>query len=125
MPSLLFTDTVTACGTLVAARRSFIHVPPPFCGCLGMKHLIAVRVRGGGVMAGAHQPAEGQVAVADGPTNWRKSKQCESMNCVEVALDEAYVAIRNSALPDGPVVEVSVTAWGAFCAALRAGEFSC
>ena len=75
-------------------------------------------------MAGAYQPAEGQVAVADGPTNWRKSGQCESQNCVEVALDEAHVAIRNSAAPDGPFIEVTATAWRAFCAGVRAGEFS-
>jgi hypothetical protein len=73
-------------------------------------------------MAGAHQPAEGQVAVADGPTNWRKSGQCESLNCIEVAFDEARVAIRNSASPNGPFIEVTAGAWKAFCAALRAGE---
>ncbi len=87
-----------------------------------MKHLLAARVRGGAVMAGAHQPAEGQVAVADGPTNWRKSGQCESQNCVEVALGEAHVAIRNSASPDGPFIEITATAWRAFCAALRDGD---
>lgn len=89
-----------------------------------MEHLIAARVRGGAVMAGAHQPAEGQVAVADGPTKWRKSGQCESLNCVEVALDEAHVAIRNSASPGGPFIEVTATSWRVFCAALRAGEFN-
>jgi hypothetical protein len=59
--------------------------------------------------------------VADGPTNWRKSMQCESQNCVEVAFGEAHVAIRNSASPDGPFIEVTATAWRAFCAALRDG----
>jgi hypothetical protein len=74
-------------------------------------------------MAGAHQPAEGQVVVADGPTSWRKSRQCESQNCVEVALGAGRVAIRNSTSPGGPFIEVTATAWKAFCAGLRAGEF--
>lgn len=88
-----------------------------------MKHLIAARVRGGAVMAGAHQPAEGQVAVPDGPTTlWRKSGQCESHQCVEVALGPGWVAIRDSSSPDGPFIEVAATAWRAFCAALRDGE---
>jgi hypothetical protein len=73
-------------------------------------------------MAGAHQPAEGQVAVADAPTNWRRSRQCESKNCVEVALGNSHVAIRDSASPDGPFVEITTTAWRAFYAALRDGE---
>lgn len=47
--------------------------------------------------------------------------QCESQNCVEVAFGEAHVAIRNSASPDGPFIEVTATAWRAFCAALRDG----
>jgi hypothetical protein len=69
-------------------------------------------------------PAEGQVAVADGPTNWRKSGQCESHQCVEVAVGTGRVAIRDSTSPDGPFIEVTATAWRAFCAGLRAGEFS-
>lgn len=60
--------------------------------------------------------------MADGPTNWRKSGQCESQNCVEVAFRDSGVAIRDSASPDGPFIEVTATAWKAFCAALRAGE---
>lgn len=89
-----------------------------------MEHLIAARVRGGAVMAGAHQPAEGQVAVADGPTSWRKSGHCESQACVEVAMDGARVAIRDSTSPEGPFIEITATAWKAFCAGLRAGDFS-
>ncbi|BCB81910.1 hypothetical protein GCM10022251_51730 [Phytohabitans flavus] len=73
-------------------------------------------------MAGAHQPAEGQVAVADGPTNWRKSAQCESHQCVEVAVGAEGVAIRDSTSPEGPFIEVTARAWKAFCAALRGGE---
>ncbi|MFC0532258.1 DUF397 domain-containing protein [Phytohabitans kaempferiae] len=57
------------------------------------------------------------------PKNWRKSGQCESHNCVEVAVGAKGVSIRDSTAPDGPFLEVSATAWKAFCAGLRAGEF--
>jgi hypothetical protein len=90
-----------------------------------VKHLIAARMRGGGVVAGvASALRRGRFAVADGPTNWRKSRRCESHQCVEVAVGASRVAIRDSGAPDGPFIEVTATAWIAFCAGLRAGELS-
>jgi hypothetical protein len=44
----------------IGGGEEVIHsCTPPFCGSLGMKHLIAARMRGGGVVAGAHQPSGG------------------------------------------------------------------
>jgi hypothetical protein len=76
-------------------------------------------------MAGAH-PAlrRGRSVVAGRPTNWRKSKHCESHACVEVAVGAGHVAIRCSAAPEGPVVKVTATAWRSFCAGLKAGELT-
>ena len=44
--------------------------------------------------------------------NWRKSTYSFSNgNCVEVGSGQGMVAVRDSADPDGPTVEVSPRAW--------------
>ena len=45
---------------------------------------------------------------------WRKSTASNSGGCVEVAVVERSVLIRDSANPDGAVLRVSPTAWSAF-----------
>ena len=45
-------------------------------------------------------------------TNWRKSTHSRSNgNCVEVGTGQALVAVRDSKDPDGPVIDVSPSAW--------------
>ncbi|HUR03482.1 MAG TPA: DUF397 domain-containing protein [Nonomuraea sp.] len=43
--------------------------------------------------------------------------------CVEVALGEDGVAVRDSKDPEGPVLHFTDEEWGAFLAGVYAGEF--
>jgi len=57
---------------------------------------------------------------------WRKSTRSSSsgQNCVEVATNlPGIVAVRDSKDAQGPVLVVSPTAWQAFVAGVREGEF--
>ncbi|OII69896.1 DUF397 domain-containing protein [Streptomyces sp. CC77] len=60
-----------------------------------------------------------------GAARWRKSSYSNTSggNCVEVADDlVGLVPVRDSKVPDGPVVTVSARAWAPFVAAVRAGR---
>jgi len=56
---------------------------------------------------------------------WRKSSHSgQTSNCVEVAGNlPGGVAVRDSKRPAGPVLMVSRTAWHAFTAGIKAGQF--
>jgi uncharacterized protein DUF397 len=54
---------------------------------------------------------------------WRRSRYCESAECVEVAPTPGYVSIRDSKDPDRLVLRFSAVEWAAFVAGVRAGEF--
>ena len=54
---------------------------------------------------------------------WVRSSRCESGNCVEVALIDDEIAVRNSTRPDGPMVTFSKAEWTAFLGGIEAGEF--
>jgi hypothetical protein len=57
---------------------------------------------------------------------WRKSSYSGGSggNCVEVAGRLAgVIAVRDSKDPDGPKLAFAPDAWGAFTAAVKAGEF--
>jgi hypothetical protein len=45
---------------------------------------------------------------------WRKSTASNSGGCVEVAVADASVLIRDSVRPDGPMLRVSTAAWSVF-----------
>jgi hypothetical protein len=53
---------------------------------------------------------------------WRKSSRSGSNGCVEVALLDAHVAIRDSKDRQGPVLVVTTAEWEALLARVRAGE---
>jgi hypothetical protein len=55
-------------------------------------------------------------------SGWRRSSRCESGHCVEAARQDREVAMRNSTVPDLHL-RLSVEAWDAFVADLRAGTF--
>jgi len=64
------------------------------------------------------------VGVVTSAANWRKSRRCESNQCVEFArIDENRVGLRDSADPLGPALMLSDASWKAFVAGVRAGEF--
>lgn len=52
---------------------------------------------------------------------WRKSSRCESQQCVEVALLDSGIAIRDSKDPQ-PRLVFDSSAWRAFIVTLRTGE---
>jgi hypothetical protein len=55
---------------------------------------------------------------------WRKSTFSESNGCVEVALLNEQVAVRDSKDPRGPVLLFSAAEWEAFVAGVLGGEFN-
>lgn len=55
-------------------------------------------------------------------TDWRRSGRCEGGHCVEIALRDGGVAMRNSTAPDLQL-RLSADAWRSFVAGLRTGEF--
>jgi hypothetical protein len=54
---------------------------------------------------------------------WRKSSRSGTNGCVEVALDNAEVAVRDSKDHTGPVLRFNAREWEAFLAGVRDGEF--
>jgi hypothetical protein len=54
---------------------------------------------------------------------WRKSSRSGANGCVEVALDCAGVAVRDSKDRNGPVLQFNAQEWEAFLAGVRNGEF--
>jgi hypothetical protein len=57
------------------------------------------------------------------PRPWFKSTISGEDNCVETAIDEMGVSVRNSKEPAGPILRFSTSEWTAFVAGVRAGEF--
>jgi hypothetical protein len=54
---------------------------------------------------------------------WRKSSRSGENGCVEVALVDGRVAVRDSKDRGGPVLVFDPHEWDAFLAATRNGEF--
>ena len=54
---------------------------------------------------------------------WRKSSRSGANGCVEVALEPAEVAVRDSKDRNGPVLHFNAREWEAFLAGVRNGEF--
>lgn len=60
----------------------------------------------------------------DGPL-WRKSRASGSSNCVEVALVDGCIGVRDSKrAPAGPILAFSPSEWTAFLTGVRDGEFN-
>ncbi|GAA3956243.1 DUF397 domain-containing protein [Actinoplanes auranticolor] len=55
---------------------------------------------------------------------WRKSSKCANCSCVEVAqVDNDTYLVRDSKLPDSPVLSFTKEEWVAFVEGVQAGEF--
>jgi hypothetical protein len=54
---------------------------------------------------------------------WRKSTLSGSNGCVEVAIQDDGVALRDTKDRNGPVLVFSPAEWEAFIGGVRAGEF--
>jgi hypothetical protein len=63
------------------------------------------------------------MAEVNSPLLWRRSRRCDTKDCVEVAVDPRRdrVYLRNSRDPQVRL-ELSAEAWRTFCAAAAAGE---
>jgi hypothetical protein len=55
--------------------------------------------------------------------SWRRSSRCDTGSCVEVAMMDDGVAVRDSKQPDGPVLRFTKSEWTAFVAGVDNGEF--
>jgi Domain of unknown function (DUF397) len=55
--------------------------------------------------------------------DWRRSTLCGTNSCVEVAFAASDVAIRDSKLRRGPVLQFDRVTWEEFLAGVRNGEF--
>jgi Domain of unknown function (DUF397) len=57
-------------------------------------------------------------------TGWRKSSRCGAGgSCVEVAVGQAAVGMRDSKLENSPVLTFTAAAWRGFLSDVRAGRF--
>ena len=50
---------------------------------------------------------------------WRRSPHCRSHSCVEIAITEDLVYMRDSAMPDGPWLTFTRDEWVAFLRGLK------
>lgn len=55
--------------------------------------------------------------------DWRKSRRCEAGSCVEVAFLSEAVAVRDSKVTNGPLLQFPHSEWSAFVKGIRAGDF--
>jgi hypothetical protein len=62
------------------------------------------------------------VAAREPEAAWRKSSECGNGECVEVAVSNDSVLIRNSQQPD-KVVTFTAVEWTVFARGMRLGEF--
>lgn len=54
---------------------------------------------------------------------WRKSTRSNAASCVEVAVVDAQVAVRDSKHRDGAILLFTPVEWEAFIGGVREGEF--
>ena len=57
------------------------------------------------------------------PLDWRKSGRCDSSACVEVAVDEDRIGVRDGKDPNGAVLWFSLEEWTAFMDGISHGDF--
>ena len=57
------------------------------------------------------------------PAAWRTSTLCDLNGCVEVALLDNQVAVRDAKDKSSPILLFTASEWDAFTSGVRAGEF--
>ncbi|MBK6873734.1 MAG: DUF397 domain-containing protein [Kineosporiaceae bacterium] len=55
---------------------------------------------------------------------WLRPTMCAASNCVEVALTDDSVYVRDGKNPEGPALRFDHEEWRAFRASIAAGQFS-
>jgi Domain of unknown function (DUF397) len=58
------------------------------------------------------------------PREWRKSSRSGDGDCVQVALSDGQVLLRDSKDPAGPQLSFTPSEWRAFMAGVDLGEFT-
>jgi hypothetical protein len=56
--------------------------------------------------------------------SWTRPMQCSAGACVEIAMTENAVFVRNSATPKAPIVSFTQVEWSSFVQAIRQGQFT-
>lgn len=54
---------------------------------------------------------------------WQRASTCGAATCLEVAPTDEGVAIRDSKLQNGPILQYTLPEWDAFVAGVKNGEF--
>ena len=54
---------------------------------------------------------------------WQRSSRCANSGCVEIAITEEGIMIRDSKDPKSPVLSYDREEWRAFTEGIKAGEF--
>lgn len=54
---------------------------------------------------------------------WRRALICDAASCVEVAPAHGMIAMRNSADPDGPILQYTADEWIIFLKGAKKGDF--
>jgi predicted secreted Zn-dependent protease len=54
---------------------------------------------------------------------WRRSSRCTNSGCVEVAVLEHLIAVRDSKQTQSPVLTFNIEEWRTFIEGVKAGEF--
>jgi len=55
--------------------------------------------------------------------SWQRSTRCDGGACVEVALHQGEVVLRDSKNPHGPLLRFSRSEWAAFIGGVQDGDF--
>jgi len=57
--------------------------------------------------------------------SWRRASFCASNECVEVARQGDMILMRDSAQPQGSMLQYAVEDWGSFMRRIKSDEFDC
>ena len=59
----------------------------------------------------------------DSALSWQRSRHCASSGCVEVAIKDGSIYLRDSKHVDSPVLQYDAEEWRAFVAGVKDGQF--
>lgn len=57
------------------------------------------------------------------PIDWHRSSLCQNSECVEIAIQNEMVMMRNSAEPDSACIHFTSEEFGTFLGAAKVGKF--
>jgi len=63
------------------------------------------------------------VTTSESPIAWHRSRRCDTNACVEAAVLDNEVILRDSKDPNGPVLRFTFREWSAFVGGIEDGDF--